>query len=599
MKKIVFEKLKIKNFLSVGDKPVEISFKPGLHAITGVNKDQIDRRNGVGKSTIADALYFALFGNTLRELKKEHVINNITGKTVEVSLSFNILKGNEVESYEIVRTLEPSKCFLYHNLRDVTRDSITNTTEYISNLIGATEEVFQNCVIMSINNTVPFMAKKKTEKRKFIEGIFNLEIFSKMLSQLREEQNTVKKDHDTESARLNEVTIMVENLTKQQTKSKLEYEQRKEKLLKRHSENEEEIKQLDSKIKSYKEINVDDITKNINLLNEKLATIDKNSQELSKQVASLETKNEFYLKSIAKIGTKEDVCPVCLKQVTEVDHKHINKTKKEYNVQIKDHESQIKDLEQKISEISIHKTKIMDAIKKGQNNIQVAKLAAQQHITSKNRIIELNNFQTQLKDDLTHLNDTSNELNSIILESNDKITDINKKIENFKQVINLLETSKFVVSEEGVKSYIVKKILQLFNNKLAYYLKKLNSNAIVSFNEYFEEQVLNEKGKFTSYFNFSGAERKVIDLAIMFTFIDMLRLQGNIYYNIQFYDELLDTSLDETGVELVLSLLNEFIGKHGFGIYVISHRKECAKFCNGDIIYLEKKNGITTLSKPE
>ena len=130
-------------------------------------------------------------------------------------------------------------------------------------------------------------------------------------------------------------------------------------------------------------------------------------------------------------------------------------------------------------------------------------------------------------------------------------------------------------------------------------LKKLNSNAIVSFNEYFEEEVLNEKGKFTSYFNFSGAERKVIDLAIMFTFIDMLRLQGNIYYNIQFYDELLDTSLDETGVELVLNLLNEFISKHGFGIYVISHRKECAKFCNGDIIYLEKKNGITTLSKPE
>jgi hypothetical protein len=127
----------------------------------------------------------------------------------------------------------------------------------------------------------------------------------------------------------------------------------------------------------------------------------------------------------------------------------------------------------------------------------------------------------------------------------------------------------------------------------------MDANCICTFNEYFEEEIVDIKGAQRSYFNFSGAERKVIDLAIMFTFIDMLRLQGNIYYNIQFYDELLDTSLDETGVELDLNLLNEFIGKHGFGIYVISHRKECAKFCNGDIIYLQKKNGITTLSKPE
>ena len=77
----------------------------------------------------------------------------------------------------------------------------------------------------------------------------------------------------------------------------------------------------------------------------------------------------------------------------------------------------------------------------------------------------------------------------------------------------------------------------------------------------------------------------------------MLNLQGNVFYNIQFYDELLDTSLDETGVELVLSLLNEFVQKNNFGIYIISHRKECNKFVTGDVILLEKNNGITTLGK--
>ena len=87
MKKIFFNKLSIKNFLSVGDTPVVLKFRPGLHGITGINKDQMDRRNGVGKSTITDALHFALFGTTLRELKKEFIINNITSKTCEVTLS--------------------------------------------------------------------------------------------------------------------------------------------------------------------------------------------------------------------------------------------------------------------------------------------------------------------------------------------------------------------------------------------------------------------------------------------------------------------------------------------------------------------------------
>jgi DNA repair exonuclease SbcCD ATPase subunit len=84
-KKINFEKIIIENFLSIGKKPVEISFKKGLHVITGVNKDLSDRRNGIGKSTVLDALSFALFGSTLRELKKEFIINNITKKTSKVS----------------------------------------------------------------------------------------------------------------------------------------------------------------------------------------------------------------------------------------------------------------------------------------------------------------------------------------------------------------------------------------------------------------------------------------------------------------------------------------------------------------------------------
>ena len=157
-----------------------------------------------------------------------------------------------------------------------------------------------------------------------------------------------------------------------------------------------------------------------------------------------------------------------------------------------------------------------------------------------------------------------------------------------------LDIIKFVVSEEGVKSYIVKKILQLFNAKLSYYLKKMDSNCICVFNEYFEEEIIDERGKPCSYFNFSGAERKNIDLACLFTFMDIRRLQGDVAFNLSMYDELFDSSLDERGVELVIDILNERIDNYKECVIVISHRKESTKLATGEVIFLEKQNGVTT-----
>jgi len=149
------------------------------------------------------------------------------------------------------------------------------------------------------------------------------------------------------------------------------------------------------------------------------------------------------------------------------------------------------------------------------------------------------------------------------------------------------------MSEEGVKSFIVKKILQIFNTKLAYYLKKMDANCICTFNEYFEETIFDDKGKECSYFNFSGAERKNVDLACLFAFMDIRRLQGNVSFNFSIYDELFDSSLDEKGVELVINILKERVEKFTECAMVISHRKESIKAATGDIIFLEKSNGIT------
>ena len=127
-----------------------------------------------------------------------------------------------------------------------------------------------------------------------------------------------------------------------------------------------------------------------------------------------------------------------------------------------------------------------------------------------------------------------NSFDDLITDTTNKINDIKAEIDSIKKVINLMDVVKFVVSEEGVKSFIVKKILSHFNGKLTHFLKKLDSNCICAFNEYFEEEIINEKGKICLYNNFSGAERKAIDLACLFSFMDMRKSQGDVYYNISF-----------------------------------------------------------------
>ena len=161
MKSVRFDKLSIVNFLSVGETPVTVEFTKGLHIITGKNNDKPDRRNAIGKSTVADALYFAIFGETLREIKKDLIVNNITGGKTHVELDFEVTTTTGSDNYKIVRTLGPSKVFIYKNGEDKTRDSISNTTKYICSVISASPSIFKNCVIMTVNNATISLNEKK------------------------------------------------------------------------------------------------------------------------------------------------------------------------------------------------------------------------------------------------------------------------------------------------------------------------------------------------------------------------------------------------------------------------------------------------------
>jgi len=588
-----FDKLIIENFLSIGKEQVEIDLKPGLHVITGTNKDQSDRRNGIGKSTILDGLSFVLFGNTLRELKKEFIVNNITKKTPKVSLVFSIQENNILKKYELHRTIEPSKCYLYEDGIDVTRDSMVNTTEYVQGILRLTPEIFQNCIAMTLNNMVPFMAKKKVEKRKFIESIFNLEMFSSMNSNLKAEMQETKKDFDIKNAKFEEIKKHYSSLVDQSLNKEIEKKKRRETLQSRRESAAKEIEEVKVTIDKIQNIDITEVQNKITYAGDKLQELLSKINIIGKDITSVETKRDFIKVSLTKIGTEKDMCPVCLKPITALDKNHISDQKKLFKKEISEYDISINELENKLTVYEESKIKLDSAFCKLKEIVSRQKLREQQkqHLTQKE--IDLQSYVATVDRDIEDLENTNNDLTNAIETIKQKVDAITQQIEKDKHNLNILDLVKFVLGEDGVRSYIVKKILNLFNNKLSGYLRKLNSNAFIKFDEYFEETIVNNKGVEMSYFNFSGAEKKVIDLAIMFTFIEMLRLQSNISYNIQFYDELLDTSLDEAGVEMVISLLTELVQAKKYGIYVISHRKECSKLSTGDVIFLEKQEGIT------
>ena len=141
-------------------------------------------------------------------------------------------------------------------------------------------------------------------------------------------------------------------------------------------------------------------------------------------------------------------------------------------------------------------------------------------------------------------------------------------------------------------------MLPILNERLNYYLTAMDANCKLVFNEFFDDSIINECGIECDYHNFSGGEKKRIDLACLFSFMDIRRLQGDVSFNLTFYDELLDSALSTNGSFKVFNVLKERLDKYNESSYIITHRNENLKNpLINDIIYLEKSGGITKLKE--
>jgi DNA repair exonuclease SbcCD ATPase subunit len=596
MTNINFKSVEFQNFFSVGKTPLKITFKKGINIITGENLDNIGSKNGIGKTTILNAIFWNIFGETINDLKKNKICNNITKEECSSCLTFDI----KSDSYKIKRILDPAKIEIYKNNEDITLSTIEKNNDFIKNLLNINQEVFRNSVILTSENTIPFMAQKKIDKRKFIEGVMNLNIFGDMLLKIRKDYNEKKKECDTQVAIFTNNQKTLEDLKKQQIEQKSQNQIKINSLLERIEKNKEDIKKLKSKNSSVQD-EIEILKKEISEKEEKIDKVENlDIPELNSKLKEIQFDNktkkqkiEDYKNEYFEIKNK-GFCPTCKRSYSE----NQNDTQlhlKEIDDNIEILKTEILNLSKKENEIleKINKVKAIISGYKQKNQNNRKKIEDLISLENKVKIIETRN--SEIYQSIEDLKNQKDNFEDIIKNLQTNIDQNQNNIKELYKDLDVIENAKLIVSEEGVKTVIIKKILKFLNERLNYYLSFMEAPCVCYFDETFDTNIKNLNGKEIDYWNLSGGERKRVDSSIIFTFQDLLKVQTGTFFNISMYDEWADSALDEKGMSKFLELLRYKTDTYNECIYLISHNPNLFKNDVDDIISLEKKNGVTTL----
>jgi DNA repair exonuclease SbcCD ATPase subunit len=595
MKRIKYKKLSVQNFLSIGNDTIEVDFQKGLNLITGQNIDNPDRKNAVGKSALMSAYFFGLFGETIGKIKNEFVVNNITKGKGRIELEFDVEIPSGTQSYKIVRQIKPSKVELWKGTEDITRDSITNTNKYICDLLGTNPVIHKSCDIMTLSETTPFMLKAAADKRKFIEDIFGIEIFGLMLKDLKKQISENKSEMNVSSAVLDELNTSITAYTDQLNQIKKQIEERDAILASRKCELEEKLSSARTKLEEMApEANSANLSDQIKKLDDAWTTIDGKIAGYLTKITENKKDLSYANLELSKFDSVDGVkCDKCMQNISHDHIEFIEEQKKQCLLKVQSIENASILLKSEKSKWDLKKTVV-------QNNIQLINLQIknQQEIARKKEVLNqtISDYEQVL---LNFDKDNSGvTISPETFEQNISKVEDRKKIqtENFnerKLKDSDYEVCKFVLGEEGVKSFVIKKLLDMLNQTIKHYINQLGMNITCKFDEYFDEEISTGGGKKFSYSNLSGAEKRSVDVACVLSFSDMRRKISGISSNLEFYDEIFDSAFDERGLDLLIEVLKSRIEKNNTCVYAISHRKETIKHIDGEVINLEKENNIT------
>lgn len=591
MKTVKFNKLSITNFMSVGMDTIEVEFTPGVHFITGFNKDT-NGYNGVGKTTIINAFYFALFGKLYGDnsgkLKIADIQNNINRGTASVTLSFDV----DGDTYQIERMVSPSKCILKKNgSEENQKSSIAETNETICKLIQADSEVYSTTDIMD-SDTKSFLLKEPAKKIKFIENVMGLGIFSDMLKDVKSDLTKTNKELAISETRLNETKRFLES----EKIRKIKWDE--DQLIKTRLVM-EEISKKEEFISDLENSSVEDQTENIKNVENLLEDLQHKKNVKAPKASQFYNESRIHLENELKtlkgslLSEDSLICKECKRPFDEHSEDFLTSHNIPIIEKIEVTKTELKKVLDKLSKCREFVSKLGESITK-QNGLLSQYKTLQKEFEEAD--IKLSSYKRDIETLNDRILDISNEINPFKLgieDLNTKLDQYQIEVDKWVEEAKILNYMKYLCSPEGVKSHIISKILDLFNAKLNFYLNELSAPFKIEFDEFFEAKILNANGREVSYHSLSGGERKRVDLSLLFAFKDIRRMQSSVNINVTMLDELLDSALCENGIEDALNIFKSHSDEYGESVFIITHRMDHLDTTDTKVIYLEKENDIT------
>ena len=570
---INFKKVRYKNLLSSGNKFTEIQLDQ--HQTTLILGD-----NGAGKSTLLDALCFGMYGKGFRNLKKDLLINSINGGNLLVEVEFSIGK----KEYKVIRGAKPNKFELYVNDVFVNQDAtVRDYQEHLEkNILKMSYRSFTQVAILGSANFTPFMQLKATERRKLVEDLLDISIFSTMGDILKKKIS----NHTVEVRENNhEIDLLEERINGLNEQLNALRENRESKILKYEStvdETQENINKLLG--------DIDEKTKNVV---EKTTSInDKDSKETRlKQIvdmeAGLETARKKALKDIEFYENNDD-CPTC-KQGLDHEHKKKHIEEKQTKVsEIKEAlstlDKQVEDLNTRIQEIN----GIQDQITTVQKEVGIL----QTEVVSNQKFVQ--KIQKEIES-LKQEGQGNGDVQSRIDDSEDKLDILHAKKESLVDQQHYFEIAQVLLRDQGVRQKIIKQYVPIMNKLINKYLAQLEFYVGFELNEKFEETIKSRFRDVFKYDNFSQGEKMRIDLALLFTWRSGARMKNSVNTNLLILDEVFDSSLDTQGTDDFLKLLNTLTEKTN--AFIISHKGEALYDKFNDVIRFEKHKNFSRIAE--
>jgi DNA repair exonuclease SbcCD ATPase subunit len=554
---LIFRNIKWKNLLSTGNNFTEIQLDSNDNTL-------VVGGNGSGKSTMLDALCFALFGKPFRNINKPQLLNSINGKECVVEVTFDTNNKN----YRIVRGIKPNVFEIYCNGELLNQDAAARDyQDFLERFVlKMNYKSFTQIVILGSASFTPFMQLSASDRRAIIEDLLDIQIFSTMNSIVRERLSTNKD-------------LMAEK------KHEIDLTQQKTDLLKKHisdlkQNNDQKIKEYEGEIETNKQTVTDLLSNVITLTTEteqlqlivanKLET-DAKVKKITKLESQIESNMSKYQKDISFFQSHDD-CPTCKQSI---DNAFKEEELKSLSNKVEVCKHGLRELETKLQDEQ-NKLNTITETQKVINSKMVEIATINTTITETNKlIIRLKKLIDELKNSKAVTVKEETELNSI----HESMKELRKQLSDIIDEKSYLETASTLLKDSGIKTKIIKQYLPIINKLVNKYLSSLDFFVNFNLDESFKETIKSRHRDDFSYHNFSEGEKQRIDMALMLTWRAVAKLKNSSNTNLLILDETFDSSLDTNGTEELMKLLHLL---EGVNLFVISHKGDILqdKFVN-------------------